>query len=88
MLATVFVQVWPQGNQEPRDVVSLWPAEHLVGLEPATFQFWLQRLNLLGFSPQIFILVCQSIGLCVCCVSLFGCVWYQIRVLAKNHIIC
>ena len=88
MLITVFVQVWPEDHQKSRDVVSLWSAEHLVGLELATFQFWLQNLNPIGYSPQIFILVRQFIGLCVCYVSLFVCVWYQIRVLAKNHIRC
>ena len=88
MLITVFVQVGPEGHQEPRDVVSLCPTEPLMGLEIAFFQFWLQHLNPLDYPPQIFIWVCQSIGLCVRCVSLFACVWYQIRILAKNYIMC
>ena len=54
MLVTVFVQVWTEGHQGPCDVWSLCPVEHLVELEPATFQFWLQHLNPLGYFPQIF----------------------------------
>ena len=42
----------PEGHEEPRsDVGSLSPAERLVGFEPGTFRFSLQRLNPLGHSP-------------------------------------
>ena len=45
----------PEGHREPRNEVgSLSPAERLVGFEPGTFWFLLQRLNPLGHSPQIF----------------------------------
>ena len=40
MLITVFVQVQPEGHQEPHNKVgSLSPAERLVGFELGTFQF-------------------------------------------------
>ena len=39
----------PGGHREPRNEVgSLSPVEHLVGIEPGTFRFSLQRLNPLG----------------------------------------
>ena len=39
----------PKGHWEPRNKVgSLNPAKHLVGFEPGTFRFLLQRLNPLG----------------------------------------
>ena len=41
-----------EGHQEPRNEVgSLSLAERLVGFEPGTFRFLLQRLNSLGHSP-------------------------------------
>ena len=41
-----------EGHGEPHsEVGSLSPVEHLVGFEPGTFWFWLQRLNPLGHSP-------------------------------------
>ena len=44
-----------KGHQEPlNEIGSLSPAKHLVGFEPGTFQFLLQRLNPLGHSPQKF----------------------------------
>ena len=56
MLITAFVHIRPEGHREPRNEVgSLSPAEHLVGFEPGTFRFLLQRLNPLGYSPQILI---------------------------------
>ena len=87
MLITVFVEVWSEGHQEPRDVVSLCPAEHLMMLELATFQFWLQHLNPLGYSTQIFIWVCQSIGslLCVLCVFVCMCVISNQSTSEKPH---
>ena len=46
MLIIAFVHTQPEGHREPRNEVgSLSPAEHLVGFEPGTFQFLLQRLN-------------------------------------------
>ena len=52
MLITAFVQVQPEGHQEPRNKVgSLSPAECLVGFEQGTFQFWLRHLNPLAHSP-------------------------------------
>ena len=51
----VFLHFRPEGHREPRNEVgSLSLAEHLVGFEPGTFQFLLQRLNPLGHSPQKF----------------------------------
>ena len=53
MLITAFVHVRPESHQEPySEVGSLSPAKRLVGFEPGTFQFRLQRLNPLGHSPQ------------------------------------
>ena len=53
MLITAFVHVQPKGHREPRNKVgSLSPAERLVGFEPGTFRFLLQRLNPLGHSLQ------------------------------------
>ena len=50
-----FLHFRPEGHREPRnEVASLTPAERLVGFEPGTFQFLLQRLNPLGHSPQNF----------------------------------
>ena len=44
----------PEGYQEPRSGVgSLSPTQHLVGFEPGTFRFLLQRLNPLGYSPRV-----------------------------------
>ena len=52
MLITVFVQFRPEGHREPsNENGSLSPVERLVGFEPETFR--LQRLNTLGYSPQI-----------------------------------
>ena len=44
----------PEGHREPRNEVgSLSPAERLVGFEPGTFRFLLQRLNpLASFSSS------------------------------------
>ena len=43
----------PEGHREPcNEVGSLSPPECLVGIEPGTFQFLLQRLNPLGHSPR------------------------------------
>ena len=40
ILIAAFVQFLPEGYQEPRnEVVSLSPAEHLVGCDPGTFRF-------------------------------------------------
>ena len=53
MLITAFVQVRPESHREPRNEVgSLSTAERLVGFDPGTFRFWLQRLNPLGHSKQ------------------------------------
>ena len=53
MLITCVLHIWPEGHREPRNKVgSLSPAERLVGFEPGTFRFLLQRLNPLGHSPQ------------------------------------
>ena len=42
----------PEGHREPcSEVESLSPAERLVGFEPGTFRFLLQRSNPLGHSP-------------------------------------
>ena len=44
----------PEGHREPRNKVgSLSLAERLVGIEPGTFQFLVQRLNPLIHSPKI-----------------------------------
>ena len=52
MLITAFVQVGPEGHQEPlNEVGSLSPAECLAGFEPGAFQFWLQHVNILGHYP-------------------------------------
>ena len=52
MLITAFLQIRPEGHQEPRNEVQSWsPADRLVGFEPKTFRFWLQRLNPLGHFP-------------------------------------
>ena len=52
MFITAFVYIPPEGHREPRNEVgSLSPAERLVGFEPGTFRFLLQRLNPLGHSP-------------------------------------
>ena len=52
MFITCVLLIRPEGHQEPRsEVGSLSPAEHLVGFEPGTFRFLLQRLNPLGHSP-------------------------------------
>ena len=49
-----FVQFRPEGHREPRNEDgSLSPANHLMGLEPGTFRFQLQRFNPLGHSPQV-----------------------------------
>ena len=46
MLITCVLRIRPEGQQEPRNEVgSLSPAERLVGFEPGTFRFLLQRLN-------------------------------------------
>ena len=48
------LQNQPEGHQKPcNEVRSLSLAKHLVGFEPGTFWFWLQRLNPLGHSLQI-----------------------------------
>ena len=45
----------PEIDREPRsEVGSVSLAQRLVGFEPGTFRFWLQRLNPLGHSPQMF----------------------------------
>ena len=36
----------------------LSPVERLLGFEPGTFRFWLERLNSLGHSPQIWLRLC------------------------------
>ena len=52
MLITAFLQIRPEGHQEPRNEVQSWsPADRLVGFEPKTFRFWLQRLKPLGHFP-------------------------------------
>ena len=43
--------IWPEGYRESdNEVGSQSPAEHLVGFEPGSFQFWMWGLNLLGHS--------------------------------------
>ena len=45
--------VLPEGHRKPRNEVgSQSPAERLVGIEPGTFRFLLQRLNPLGHKKQ------------------------------------
>ena len=52
MLITASFYVCPKVHWEPpNEVGSLTPAEHLVGFDPGTFRFWLQRLNPLDHSP-------------------------------------
>lgn len=49
MLITTFLQFRLEGHQEPcNEVGSLCQTKHLVGFEPATFEFLLQRLKPLG----------------------------------------
>ena len=53
LITAFFVHIRPEGHREPRNEVgSLSPAERLVGFEPGTFRFIVQRLNPLGHSPQ------------------------------------
>ena len=53
MLITCVLHIRPEGHLGPRNEVgSLSPAEHLVGFEPTTFRFWLQRLNPLCHSAN------------------------------------
>ena len=53
MLITAFLNFRPEGHREPRNKVgTLSPAERLVGFEPGTCRFLLQRLNSLCLSPQ------------------------------------
>ena len=53
MLIIAFVQIRPEGHQEPCNKVGpLSPAKHLAGFELGTFRFWLQHLNPLGRSPH------------------------------------
>ena len=48
-----FTYLTQRSRGDPHNEVgSLSPAEHLVGFEPGTFQFWSQHLNPLGHSPQ------------------------------------
>ena len=52
MLITALLPIRPEGHQESRNEVQSWsPADRLVGFEPKTFRFWLQRLNPLGHFP-------------------------------------
>ena len=54
MLITEFLQFWPEGYREPRNEVGyLSRAEFLVGIDPGTFRFWFNRLNVLGHSPLV-----------------------------------
>ena len=54
MLLTTFVKFRSTVHRKPRDEVGfLSPVEYLVGLEPGTFQFLSQRINLLGHSLQM-----------------------------------
>ena len=51
MLITYILHIRPEGHWKPHNVVgSLSPAEHLVGFEAGTFQFWSHCLNPLGHS--------------------------------------
>ena len=62
MLITAFFYIFDPkvtGSLVAR-VGSLSPAERLVGFEPGTFRFLLQRLNPLGHSPQSLWLHCYS----------------------------
>ena len=52
LITAVFFTFLTQGHWEPRNEIgSLSPAERLVGFEPGTFRYLLQRLNPLGHSP-------------------------------------
>ena len=49
LITAFFIHIRPEGHRGPRNKVgSLSPAERLVGFEPGTFRFILQRLNPLG----------------------------------------
>ena len=55
----------PEGHRRPRsEVGSPSPAERLVGFEPGTFRFLLQRLKPLGHSPQYEIIQHYWLWLC------------------------
>ena len=58
MLITCVLRIRPEGQQEPRNEVgSLSPAERLVGFEPGTFRFLLQRLNWITLFKVSYVIV-------------------------------
>ena len=53
LIVAFYLHFQIKGHREHRNEIgSLSPYEGLVGFEPATFHFLLQRLNPLGHSPQ------------------------------------
>ena len=57
----------PEGHREPRsEVGSLSPVERLVGFEPGTFRFLLQRLNPLSHSPHLTYYTSNGVPLKLC----------------------
>ena len=58
MLITCVLRIRPEGQQKPRNEVgSLSPAERLVGFEPGTFRFLLQRLNWITLFKVSYVIV-------------------------------
>ena len=58
MLITCVLRIRPKGQQKPRNEVgSLSPAERLVGFEPGTFRFLLQRLNWITLFKVSYVIV-------------------------------
>ena len=49
----LLILIWLQCHRDLcKEIGSQRPAEHLVGFEPGSFWFRMQRLNLLGHSPK------------------------------------
>ena len=58
MLITCVLRIRREGQQKPRNEVgSLSPAERLVGFEPGTFRFLLQRLNWITLFKVSYVIV-------------------------------
>ena len=61
ILITAFLQFWPKSHRKPlNDIESLSPTERLVGFKSRTFWFLLQRLNPLGSSSILLLLINKS----------------------------